>query len=238
MNASLVRNDISNTPKSRKKQAIATTNPVGLRIIECMGQKDYAWLSAQTGIPATTLSNYVHRGIASTDNALKLAQCFDVTVDWLLTGGVRGRTPAVVSVEDSDWIDVPEHDLRELDDTQRGPVVSVTPFRRDWLNRTLGYSTGLWIARLPTDLPRFSLGEGDPVFLRELEPGEAQDGAIYIVRIWGHLTVARLDSLLSASMSPVESNLAERRIGFRDLGTEDGKAVLVARVLGAPLRKL
>lgn len=133
---------------------------------------------------------------------------------------------------------MPEHDLREMDDAQRGPVVSVTPFRRDWLNRTLGYSTGLWIARLPSDLPRFSLAEGDPVFLLDVPKGEEIDGAVYIVRVWGHLTVARLDSMLSASMSSIDSNLADRRIGFRDLGTEDGKAVLVARVLGAPLRKL
>jgi hypothetical protein len=193
MNASSVRNDISNTSKSRKKQAIATKNPVGNRIVECMGENDYAWLSAQTGIPATTLSNYVHRGIASTDNALKLAQCFDVTIDWLLTGGVRGRSPAIASVENADWVEVPELNLAAIDDARKGEEVSRTTFRRDWLHQSYGRSNGLWTTRLPSDYPPLDLAEGDLVVCCDAVREELQERHLCIWRasILGRLLVAR-----------------------------------------------
>lgn len=142
-----------------------------------------------------------------------------------------------MSVEDADWVHVPEYDLRELTDEDRGPVVSTTPFRRDMLNRALGQSTNVWLAKIPTDMPYYKLTEGDLVFMRDVADGEAQEGAIYVVRIHGFLTAVRLDALQDAVMEPIERNIHDRRLAFRHLGREDGKAVLVARVLGVPLKK-
>lgn len=171
------------------------------------------------------------------DTLIALCDLLHVSPAWLIRGGAR-EARTLVDAVDADWVDIAEYDLRELTDEGRGPVVSTTPFRKDWLFRTLNQSSGLWLARLPADLPRYDLREGDMVFCRDVEPGEAQDGAVYLVRIWGHLTVARLDSMLGNRMNSVEGNLQDRALAPRDIGLDDGKAILVARVLGAPLRRL
>lgn len=233
-----LRDEPSGISDRKSRQSVSNNEDAGNRIRKALDGREISWLVRETGFGDSTIRDAIKRGPARADVAVAIARALNVSTDWLLCGTPQSPSAAVVAAIDAEWIDVTEHDLRELDDKSRGPVVSVTPFRKDWLHRTLGQSGGLWIGRLPADLPRAGLAEGDPVFLRDVDPGEAQDGAIYIVRVWGHLTVARLDALLSASMSSIDSNLDDRRLGFRDIGIEDGKAVLVARVLGAPLRRL
>lgn len=197
-----------------------------------------AEIARLAGIKKQTMQGYWNgERLCGSDKLFALADILDLDARFLIEGQ-RPKRQHLVDANDADWIDVEEYDLRGLADDSRGPVVSTTPFRRDWLNRVLGQSTGLWLARLPADLARHELREGDLVFLRDAEPGEAQDGAVYIVRIWGHLTVARIDSMLMNRMGSVEGNVQDRAIAPRDIGTDDGQAILVARVLGAPLRRL
>lgn len=170
------------------------------------------------------------------DKIFAISDALKCSARWLIAGVHEGGH--LQAVDAVDWVDVPEHDIRELTDETRGPIVSTTPIRKDWLNQTFGTVNGLWFARLPADLPRYRLNEGDLVFVRDLTPGEAQDGAVYIVRVWGHLAVARLDTFMSNQLRSVEANIEDRVLAPRDIGTEDGKAILVARVLGAPLRRL
>lgn len=171
------------------------------------------------------------------DKLFAIADALQCSARWLVSG-VEGIGAGLRSADDAEWVDVPEYDLRELTDEGPGPVVSTTPIRKDWLNRTLLQSKGLWLARLPADLPRLGLNQGDLVFLRDIEPGEVQDGAVYIVRVDHHLTVARIDTMLGNRMNSVEANLQDRAIAPRDIGVGDGKVELIARVLGAPLRRL
>lgn len=175
--------------------------------------------------------------VANANYLFALADALDVSAEWLALG--RGpRRGRLLEVGEADWVDVAEHDLRELTDEDKGPVISVTPFRRDWLNRTLGQANGVWLGRLPLDLPQYDLREGDLVFLRDVQAGEEQDGAFYIGRLYGRLIAFRLDSSMDTSMAHAESNLGERRLAFRNIGAEDGKVILVARVLGVPLKRL
>lgn len=206
---------------------------------------DKAKLSAtdvceRSGIPKSSMSRYMKgESTPKSEHLFPLSDAVEVDPRWLISGLTQRRQGwALTDAGEADWIDIDEHDLRELTDESRGPIISTTPFRRDWLNRTLGQSTGLWLARLPADLPARDLREGDLVFLRDVQPGEAQDGAIYIVRVAGFLTVVRVDALQDVGMASVESNLADRRLAFRNIGFEEGQAALVARVLGAPLRRL
>lgn len=197
-----------------------------------------ASLGKAVGIPSSSVANYWEgKRPWPVEFVPQLADALSTNVEYLLRG-VSTNAGTLRSVDDSDWIDIPEYDLRELTDEDRGPIVSTTPIRKDWLNRTLNQSSGLWLARLPADLPSLQLHEGDLVFCRNVEPGEAQDGAVYIVRIWGHLTVARIDSMLGNRMNSTEANLRDRALAPRDVGTDDEKAILIARVLGAPLRRL
>lgn len=194
-------------------------------------------LSRATGIAKSSINRWANgESVPSSEQLFPLSDALGVSARWLLYGGAARSH--LTEAADAEWIEVPEHDLRELSDESRGPIVSTTPIRKDWLNRTLNQATGIWLGRLPADLPRYELREGDLIFLRDVEPGEAQDGATYIVRIWGHLTVARIDAMLMNRMNSAETNIQDRTLAPRDIGTDDGQAILVARVLGAPLRRL
>lgn len=211
------------------------------RLRLAIGQKGWkpADLIADSGVPKGRVYEYLKGPKEPTAAYLfALANSLGASAEWLATGKTaRSQTP-LLDAADADWVPVPEYDLRELTDESRGAIVSRTPIRRDWLNRTFGQTSGLWLARLPADLPVYDLREGDLAIMRDTLPGEAQDGAIYVARIFGHLTVTRLDALQSASNSSIDTALRDRRLDFRHIGPEDGQAILVARVLGVPLKRL
>ena len=198
-----------------------------------------AELGRLAGVKKQSMSGYWNgERLCGSDKLFTLSDALRVNARWLISGEGAKTGGDLMAVEDADWVHVDEFDIRELTDVDRGPVVSTTPFRKDWLNRTIGQSSGIWLARLPADLPRYDLREGELVFVRDVQDGEAQDGAIYIVRILGRLTAARLDALQDAQRAGVENSLADRSLAFRHLGREDGQAILVARVLGVPLKRL
>ena len=80
-----VRNENSDIVKRRRRQPVQTDNSVGKRVIELLGDRDFGWLSGKTGIPASTLSDYVQRGISRADNAVKIARALDTTVEAKVT---------------------------------------------------------------------------------------------------------------------------------------------------------
>lgn len=192
-----VRYDKSDNPTGRKRQALATDNPVGLRVVQLLGERDLGWLGRETGIPVSTLSDSVLKGISKADNAVKIAAALGVTVDHLLTGGPADRIVAspVADATDAEWEEVPLFDLRNVTDTGKGDPQSWTPFRKDWLNRTLGTSFDLYLVRLLSDYRsrdgNRDLQEGDLVFVREITPAELADGNIVIWRREGGIAVAR-----------------------------------------------
>jgi len=230
-----IRNENSDNPKSRKRQSLHTENSVGKRLVELLSGRDFGWLSEKTGIPASTLSDYVQKGISKADNAVKIADAFGVTVDRLLTGRVVEQhvAPPVVAIDDAEWVSIPYFDLRNISDTGKGEPLSWTPFRKDWLNRTLGTAAELYLVRLLSDYESRrgdkDLYEGDLVFCRECEPSDLVDGYIVIWRREQGLKVARY-SLQSR----------EREEGDVIYGDEvsDDQFVPIARVLGRLLQRV
>lgn len=124
----------------------------------------------------------------------RMQETLSTSVDYLFTGR-RIASAAVANVEDAEWEDVPFFDLRNVTDTGKGEPQSWTPFRKDWLNRTLGTSFDLYLVRLLSDYKSRAgdrdMAEGDLVFVREITPGELADGHVVIWRREGGLTVAR-----------------------------------------------
>jgi len=230
-----IRNENSDNPKNRKRQSLYTENSVGKRLVELLSGRDFGWLSEKTGIPASTLSDYVQKGISKADNAVKIADAFGVTVDRLLTGRVVEQhvAPPVVAIDDAEWVSIPYFDLRNISDTGKGEPLSWTPFRKDWLNRTLGTAAELYLVRLLSDYESRrgdkDLYEGDLVFCRECEPSDLVDGYIVIWRREQGLKVARY-SLQSR----------EREEGDVIYGDEvsDDQFVPIARVLGRLLQRV
>lgn len=124
----------------------------------------------------------------------RMAEALSTNVDYLLSGR-RIASIAVADVEDAEWENIPFFDLRNITDTGKGLPDSWTPFRKDWLNRSLGTSFDLYLVRLLSDyrsrLGDRDLAEGDLVFVREITPGELADGNVVIWRREGGLKVAR-----------------------------------------------
>lgn len=230
-----IRNENSDNPKSRKRQSLRTENSVGKRLVELLDGRDFGWLAGKTGIPASTLSDYVQKGISKADNAVKIADALGVSVDRLLTGRTLEQHVAapVVSVDDAEWVNIPYFDLRNISDTGKGAPISWTPFRKDWLNRTLGTASELYLVRLLSDYESRrgdkDLSEGDLVFCRECEPSDLVDGYIVIWRRELGLKVARY-SLQSR----------DREEGDVIYGDEvsDDQFVPIARILGRLLQRV
>lgn len=163
-------------------------------MLEALGGREYGWLSSKTGIPGSTLGDYVQKGISRADNALKIADALEVSLDWLLRGHtVQCPERLPVDASQADWVEVPEIDLRTITDTNKGDVIARTVFRRDWLNRSFGRDRGLWTARLPGDYPPLSLLEGDDVICCDTSREELLERQLCIWRspILGKLLIAR-----------------------------------------------
>lgn len=158
------------------------------------GNKD---LSEASGVPAKRISDYLRTGkVPSAEYLFPIAEALDVPAEWLaLNRRPKLSASPVSSIDDAEWESVPFFDLRNVTDTGKGKAQSWTPFRKDWLNRTLGTSFDLYLVRLLSDYQSRNgdrdLSEGDLVFVREITPGELADGHVVIWRREGGLTVAR-----------------------------------------------
>lgn len=230
-----LKTENSDNPKGRGRQRVNSDNPVGNRILLALGDKSRKWLAENSGLSDSTISDCIAKGIAKADAAAAIAKALSVSIDWLLTGAER-QGSQLVSVDDADWVVVPEYDLREINDISKGPVVSETPFRRDWLQGNLGHSAGIWVTKMPTEYPALGLSEGDRVFARDVAEGEATDKALYIFRVDGTLTVARLNALAGTGF--VNNPTNEEMIAFRHFGKGEGLFAPVARILGIPLMRI
>lgn len=237
-----LQTEIPDKPKRRGRQPSLSENPVGSRLREALNGREYGWLSGKTGIPASTISDYVQKGISRADNALKISDALDVSVDWLLRGGARqSLSPRPVDATEADWVELPEVDLRSMSETEKGEVISRTVFRRDWLNRSFGRDKGLWTTRLPSDYPPLDLNEGDDVICCDTSREELVERQLCVWRspVLGKLLVARFsfvhrgnrmvvieDGEYWANPYLVEGDLRE------GLGAD---LIPVGRILGRPL---
>lgn len=158
--------------------------------------KDQAEIARLAGIKKQSMSGYWNgERLCGSDKLFALSDVLRVNARWLISGEGTKTGGDLLSVEDADWEQVPFFDLRNVTDTGKGDPQSWTPFRKDWLNRTLGTSFDLYLVRLLSDYESRNsdrdLSEGDLVFVREITPAELQIGNIVIWRRDGTLSVAR-----------------------------------------------
>lgn len=148
------------------------------------------------GIKKQSMSGYWNgERLCGSDKLFSLSDALRVNARWLISGTGAKTGADLVAVEDADWESVPLFDLRNVTDTGKGEAQSWTPFRKDWLNRSLGTSFDLYLVRLLSDyqsrLGDRDLREGDLVFVREITAAELQDGHVVIWRREEGLKVAR-----------------------------------------------
>lgn len=154
-------------------------------------------LSLASGVPEKRISDYLRSGkVPAAEYLFPLAEALDVSAEWLaLNKKPKLAAAPVVDVDDAEWEEIPLFDLLNITDTGKGKPQSWTPFRKDWLMRTLGTAFDLYLVQLRSGyasrLGDRDLHEGDLVFVREITPGELADGHVVIWRREGALKVAR-----------------------------------------------
>lgn len=241
--SSVKKSEKPDNPKKRSGQRRYSDNPVGNRIIEELGGRTRKWLAQEAGVSDSTISDCIERGVAKAETAVAIARAFGRSVDWLLTGenGPMPRTGEKAArfslVEDAEWVMIPEFDLAQLVEDGKGPIVSETPFRRDWLQRTLTQSSGIWIAKLTVDYEPEGLRVGAPVFLRDVVAAELTDRNLCIFRVNEQLMMGRFSPALEG-LQAVAGRQPEFYVRASQIGVEEGQFVPVARVLGVPVRRL
>lgn len=220
-----VRNENSDIVKKRRRQPVQTENSVGKRVIEHLGDRDFGWLSENTGIPASTLSDYVQRGISRADNAVKIARALGTTVEYLIEGRHTLNKTPLVDVNDADWVDVPEYSLFEIDELGKLAPIVTSKMRKDWLYSSLGETSDLWIAAAPARYETLGIEPMTMIFCKDHRPGERMiHGVHYLFRVNGGVIIARFALREDASDEPT--------VLPREIGHEDDQYQTVARIVG------
>jgi hypothetical protein len=226
-----VRNENSDIVKKRRRQPVQTENSVGKRVIELLGDRDFGWLAGKTGIPASTLSDYVQRGISRADNAVKIARALETTVEFLVDGQSAAPKGHLIDANDADWVEVPEYSTYEIDELGKLTPITTTAMRKDWLYSSLGDTSGIWMTSAPTRNDALNIDAGTMLFCKDHRPGERMmHGAYYLFRINGGIILARY--------SLRDGNDGEETVTARDLGHEEDQYIAVAKVIGEYARPL
>ena len=219
-------------------QASNAESSFASRLREAAAAKSFtrADLSRASGVDPKRISEYWKGPKSATaDNLFPLANALSVSAEWLALG--RGpREPGLVEVDDAEFVQVPEHDLRQLDDLSKGPVLGRAPMRRDWLQRSLGAALDVWVARSPADYAPLGIAAGAPLFLRDVDPAGLEEANLCIFRSHGHLLIARFSALRSGEQLAAGGRLGEFFVSAAQIGTAEDDLVPVARILGAPVR--
>lgn len=134
--------------------------------------------------------------------------------------------------EDADWKNLAEIDITQFTETSEGPTLSLTPFRRDWLNKVLGAAKQVYLARLPVGYPPVGLIEDDMVFVQVAGERPLIDRAIYIWQRDMALFVARL-----GERRPGDHE-AERFVSPSEIGRGDGEAQPMGRIIGVTMKRI
>ena len=227
-----VRAEISDNGKPNRRQPAATENPVGKRILSLLDGRDYGWLSEKTGVPASTLSDYVKRGISRADNAVRIARALNSSVEFLIDGREGGRQSAhLVDADDADWVELPEYAMMEFNETGKLEPITTALIRRDWLQASLGEAQGLWIARLPAPYDALALHRGEPIICTDHRSGDRMiDGTHYLFWVNG--------GIVMAPFARREGAPGERAVLARDIGRDEDQYQPVARVIGVLARPI
>ena len=192
-----------------------------------------------SGIATSSLSRYRRGGSPKAEHIFPLADALKCSARWLISGAVD-RTHLELA-EDTDWVSIPEHDVRQFGETGKGEPLAATPFRRDWLNKVFG-KTGVWLAHLPSGYPALDLEEGDRVVCTDIKHGELRERYLCIWRERGseRLIVARFSTVRKESVYIDDAGeywIGRIALGYRDSQGEDIPPEFdpVARILGRPL---
>lgn len=198
--------------------------------VEALGLTD-AEISRQTSIPTSSLSRYRKgESVPKAEHLFPLSDCLKCDARWLVSGAVGNRVDLVDSAA-ADWVNLPWFDLAQITEEAKGPIIDTVPFRKDWLNRRILRSTGLWITELPSDYNAVGLSEGDAVICSDITLRDLTENWICIFKGAGKPFVARY-----SGRPGIDAPIDEIIVSHAELGAGDLHPV--ARVHARILAKL
>lgn len=174
-----------------------------------------------------------------------IADFLETDARWLASGERPSRTSLLVNAADADWIEVAEHDLREVTDETLGPASAITPIRRDWLYAMTRATSDLWLTRLLSDYPPAQLAEDQLVICRTVPIEQLAEGNVCLWRVAGRVVIGRF-SVLPDAIAAQGAAFYDPALGIttNDLVVPpsragvDGPYHLVGRILGVMVRPL
>ena len=145
----------SDIVRPTKRSQVAKLDSFPQRILESLAGRSMRWLSEETGISTSMLSEYGKGKTPGADKALAIANALGVDLRWLLTGRGNRLGPDADNNFDNDMVALDQVDLRfglggsYVD----GPVtVEKRQFSREWLSQ---------ITRAPPELLFWAETDGD-----------------------------------------------------------------------------
>lgn len=209
-------------PRGSAERSAPAAN--GMRLRELLGDRDYAWLSRETGIPISTLSDYTRGVIPRTDKALLLAKALGTSVEGLFLGAPADRPdddPAVT------WL--PWHASLKTICASHGAGSSRLPLPTAWLDAISREPETLWLTMMPTAVSGIGR-EGDILLCQHVE-GNLVDGRAYVIMINGHPVVRRVTVTVDGVLLlPVDGLSPGISLGSDEIGPS-GRVIPIARLI-------
>lgn len=196
---------------------------------ELLGKRDLAWLSRETSVPVSTLSDFARRG-GKAETAIRIAEALDTTVEFLLRGTRNRPVPDLIMVDEAEWLSLPRYDLALFTPEGKPEPIETVPIRRPWLRGFDTPSTGLWLTTLPSSIPGVA-NEGDTIVCRDAE-ADLIDGRTYIFMRDQSLLIRRvaIDGQ-GFSLISTDPAMPSIQLGRRDPPSPDEQIVPVARII-------
>lgn len=187
--------------------ASQSTTPFVERLIEALNGRSVAWLAKESGVNDGTLRNYLRGTQPTIIPAVQIASALGTTLDWLL-GGIGPKTKAeadrarlaertvgreLFDAAEAEWVFIPFYSFESYFDSYAPNIRETYPVRKDWLNRSFGTSTGLWMTHMPSDdLPDVAAA-GETIICRNVRDISA--GGVFILGVDGSLFARRLSGI-------------------------------------------
>lgn len=219
-----------NIPTSRIKQAKSRNDELSFRMREAMDGRTLGWLSRETGIPVSTLSEYSGKGkVPPADKGLLIAHALGVSLEHLVFGEAKTKSATILDASQSDWLFLPLYDLFKFSAEGKPEPKETVPLRRDQVYQAVRTTTGLWLTEMPNDFLPDVARSGDILICQDVSDEPLGEGRVYVFRQDGAPFLRRvqlgLDGLVLTAIAGVEPI----RVSSIDLHT----LIPIGRVLGS-----
>jgi transcriptional regulator with XRE-family HTH domain len=187
-----MRNEKSDNRDQAKRQSGKSDSETRLRMILGNRGLGLKWLSDETGIAQSTLSDYQTGTQPRVEAAIKIAKALSVPVEWLFSEGGDASLPDPVAPRS---FRIPA--LQDAASAGGGQLIaenelSSGPFRfsEDWLRSRFGKLTSLRVVEVRGESQEPDLRDGDWVLIDEGK-NSVEDG-LAVIRLDDSLLIKRL----------------------------------------------